>query len=239
MVSRRRASKGAALCTHDYFRQVGSYVHVHLNPVAAAIVTDPCGYAHSGHREICTARLIDVPSVLIGFENGTASNSRVSYLSTNTSHPWLDGSTEASKWKSRISSFVIGAISCTQRSQPPPGTCSSQSANAKRSVSRSPKAGRRTGSGKPRWTGSPPSSGGSPPRPGRGRFRALLRRSRPRRPRLRRRHRLPPFVRALLRVRGLLEMSARCAESAATAVRRFADLRSAEGILRRAESMEP
>lgn len=78
--------------SQDYFRQVVSYVH--LNPVAARIVTDPSDYAQSGHREIigrCTPRLIDVPSVLIGFEDGIASNSRASYLN------WVRAVAEA-KW---------------------------------------------------------------------------------------------------------------------------------------------
>jgi hypothetical protein len=67
--------------SQDYFRQVVSYVH--LNPVAAAVVTDPSDYAHSGHREIigrAPARLIDVPSVLLGFQEGIAGDARASYL---------------------------------------------------------------------------------------------------------------------------------------------------------------
>lgn len=57
--------------SNDYFRQVVSYVH--LNPVAAGVVSDPADYDHSGHREIVghgPARLVDVSSVLIGFEDG-------------------------------------------------------------------------------------------------------------------------------------------------------------------------
>lgn len=67
--------------SQDYFRQVISYVH--LNPVAAAIVDDPADYENSGHREIIgrrPSRLIDVPSVLTGFEDGFASDGRERYL---------------------------------------------------------------------------------------------------------------------------------------------------------------
>ena len=57
--------------SNDYLRQVVSYVH--LNPVAAGIVEDPVDYRNSGHREIvghCPPCLIDIPSVLIGFNEG-------------------------------------------------------------------------------------------------------------------------------------------------------------------------
>ena len=67
--------------SQDYFRQVVSYVH--LNPVAAEIVNDPADYSYSGHREIighCPSRLIDVPSVLIGFDDGIAPDARERYL---------------------------------------------------------------------------------------------------------------------------------------------------------------
>lgn len=67
--------------SQDYFRQVVSYVH--LNPVAAGIVDDPADYPNSGHREIvgrCPPRLIDIPSVLIGFEEGISLGAREAYL---------------------------------------------------------------------------------------------------------------------------------------------------------------
>jgi len=69
--------------SQEYFRQVVSYVH--LNPVAAAIVKDPADYSHSGHREIigrCPPRLVDVPSVLVGFDDGFVSDARGSYLAS-------------------------------------------------------------------------------------------------------------------------------------------------------------
>ena len=67
--------------SQDYFRQVVSYVH--LNPVAAGIVDDPVDYPNSGHREIIghrPPRLIDVPSVLVGFDDGLGSAARERYL---------------------------------------------------------------------------------------------------------------------------------------------------------------
>lgn len=67
--------------TQDYFRQVVSYVH--LNPVAAAIVNDPADYLNSGHREIIghsPNRLIDITSVLVGFDDGISSDARERYL---------------------------------------------------------------------------------------------------------------------------------------------------------------
>ena len=76
----------------DYFRQVVSYVH--LNPVAAGIVKDPVDYPNSGHREIIghrQPRLIDIPSVLIGFNEGPSSAGRESYLS------WIRAVAEA-RW---------------------------------------------------------------------------------------------------------------------------------------------
>ena len=69
--------------SQEYFRQVVSYVH--LNPVAAAIVDDPTDYSQSGHREIighCPPRLVDVPSVLVGFDEGFVSDARESYLAS-------------------------------------------------------------------------------------------------------------------------------------------------------------
>jgi REP element-mobilizing transposase RayT len=67
--------------SQDYFRQVVSYVH--LNPVAAGIVEDPVDYPNSGHREIIgrrQPRLIDIPSVPVGFNEGPGSAGRDSYL---------------------------------------------------------------------------------------------------------------------------------------------------------------
>jgi REP element-mobilizing transposase RayT len=68
--------------THDYFRQAVSYVH--LNPVAAGIVTDPSEHPHCGHAEIIggrEARLVDVSSVLRGFDDGLATDPRDRYRS--------------------------------------------------------------------------------------------------------------------------------------------------------------
>jgi hypothetical protein len=68
--------------SQDYFRQAVSYVH--LNPVEAKIVTDPADYENCGHAEILGFRespLIDVPSVLSGFDDGLEKNPRERYLS--------------------------------------------------------------------------------------------------------------------------------------------------------------
>ena len=54
--------------TQDYFRQVVSYVH--LNPVAAGVVSDPAKHPYSGHREViglCQPVLVDRSAVLRGF----------------------------------------------------------------------------------------------------------------------------------------------------------------------------
>jgi len=67
--------------SQDYFRQAVSYVH--LNPVEAKIVTDPADYQRCGHAEILglgESRLIDVPAVLRGFDDGVAGNPQDRYL---------------------------------------------------------------------------------------------------------------------------------------------------------------
>ena len=78
--------------SQDYFRQVVSYVH--LNPVAAGIDNDPIDYPNCGHREIVgyrPPRLIDFPSVLIGFNEGPRPAARESYLT------WIRAVAEA-RW---------------------------------------------------------------------------------------------------------------------------------------------
>ena len=68
--------------SQDYFRQAVSYVH--LNPVEAEIVTDPSDYKQCGHSEILglkESKLVDVPSVLRGFDDGVGENPLESYLS--------------------------------------------------------------------------------------------------------------------------------------------------------------
>jgi len=68
--------------TQDYLRQAVSYVH--LNPVAAGIVSDPSRHRNSGHGEIlgcAEARLIDRGVVLRGFDDGLAADPRDRYLS--------------------------------------------------------------------------------------------------------------------------------------------------------------
>ena len=67
--------------SQDYFRQVVSYVH--LNPVAAGIIDDPVDYPNSGHQEIVgrrPPRLIDIASVLVGFDDRLGSAARERYL---------------------------------------------------------------------------------------------------------------------------------------------------------------
>ncbi len=54
--------------SEEYFRQVIAYVH--LNPVAAGIVTDPAEYVFSGHREVigtCRPHVIDRQATLRSF----------------------------------------------------------------------------------------------------------------------------------------------------------------------------
>ena len=68
--------------SQDYFRQAVSYVH--MNPVAANIVSDPADYQRCGHSEVLGLEkpvLIDVPTVLRGFDDGLADNPRDRYLS--------------------------------------------------------------------------------------------------------------------------------------------------------------
>jgi REP element-mobilizing transposase RayT len=68
--------------TQDYFRQAVSYVH--LNPVAAGIVSDPSEHPYCGHGEIIgdrQARLVDASAVLRGFDDGLATDPRDRYLS--------------------------------------------------------------------------------------------------------------------------------------------------------------
>ena len=67
--------------SQDYFRQVVAYVH--LNPVAAGVVGDPVDFPNSGHREIVghrPPRLVDLSSVLIGFDDRLGHNARERYL---------------------------------------------------------------------------------------------------------------------------------------------------------------
>jgi len=67
--------------TNEYFRQVIAYVH--LNPVSACTVDDPCDYVYSGHREIigaCHPHVIDRRSVLLGFGDGSPQDRVEDYL---------------------------------------------------------------------------------------------------------------------------------------------------------------
>ena len=77
----RSRYRARVIDSEDYFRQVISYVH--LNPVAAGIVNDPAEYPHSGHIEILgrrEPRLIDVPAVLVGFDDDLGPDARERYL---------------------------------------------------------------------------------------------------------------------------------------------------------------
>jgi hypothetical protein len=60
--------KAKLVDSQRYFDQLLAYVH--LNPVAAGVVSDPAEYRYSGHREILTrakAALVDVDEVLAAF----------------------------------------------------------------------------------------------------------------------------------------------------------------------------
>jgi putative transposase len=80
--------------SNDYFRQVVAYVH--LNPVAAGLVTDPAEYPLSGHREAIGSRpptILDVKSLLEVFEASVPSLMRAEYLSwvrLVAEERWLD-----------------------------------------------------------------------------------------------------------------------------------------------------
>ena len=78
--------------SEDYYRQVIAYVH--LNPVAAGVVTDPAEYVYSGHREVigaCRPYVIDRPATLRGFGPFRDLNPAEDYLS------WIRSIAEA-RW---------------------------------------------------------------------------------------------------------------------------------------------
>jgi putative transposase len=97
----------------DYFRQVVSYVH--LNPVAAGLVSDPVDYANCGHGEIIghrPARLVDPPSVLIEFEDeiGGGRENYLKWIRHVAEAKWLDqGLRELPWWKSARDQAEIAA----------------------------------------------------------------------------------------------------------------------------------
>ena len=73
--------KARIIDSNQYFRQVVAYVH--LNPVAAGIVSDPAKYIMSGHREaIGRSRpmLLDVNSLLAAFGEPDQDRARNAYL---------------------------------------------------------------------------------------------------------------------------------------------------------------
>lgn len=78
--------------SNDYFGQVVAYVH--LNPVAAGLVTDPADYALSGHREAIgkrRAEILDSQAMLELFGEEDPSRMRRAYLD------WVRSVAEA-KW---------------------------------------------------------------------------------------------------------------------------------------------
>jgi REP element-mobilizing transposase RayT len=98
----------------NYFRQVVSYVH--LNPVAAGLVSDPVDYANSGHREIVghrPTRLVDLSSVLIEFEDELGDGARDNYfkwIRNVAEAKWVDqGIEELPWWKSARDKDEIAA----------------------------------------------------------------------------------------------------------------------------------
>ena len=67
--------------SNDYFKMVVAYVH--LNHVAAGLVTDPADYPLSGHREAIGSRppsILDVKSLLEVFDATAPSLMRADYL---------------------------------------------------------------------------------------------------------------------------------------------------------------
>ena len=100
----------------EYFRQVVSYVH--LNPVAAGIVDDPVEYPNSGHREIVgyrPPRLVDLPSVLAGFEGASLADARESYGA------WVRAVAEAKWLDQRIGELPWWRMARDQDEIVPPG----------------------------------------------------------------------------------------------------------------------
>jgi REP element-mobilizing transposase RayT len=78
--------------SNDYFGQVVAYVH--LNPVAAGLVTDPADYALSGHREAIgqrRPRILDSGALVELFGEENPSLMRTAYLE------WVRSVAEA-KW---------------------------------------------------------------------------------------------------------------------------------------------
>ena len=99
----------------NYFRQVVSYVH--LNPVSAGLVSDPVDYANSGHREIVghrPTRLVDLPSVLIEFEDELGDGARDNYfkwIRNVAEAKWVDqGLEELPWWESARDKDEIAAV---------------------------------------------------------------------------------------------------------------------------------
>lgn len=90
--------------SNEYFKQVVAYVH--LNPVAAGIMTDPADYPLSGHREAIGSRpptILDVKRLLEVFDASDPSSMRAEYLSRVrlvAEERWLDqGLTDLPWWQ--------------------------------------------------------------------------------------------------------------------------------------------
>lgn len=81
--------------SEEYFRQVVAYVH--LNPVAAGIVSDPADFVFSGHREVigaCQQHVIDRQATLRSFGSPPQLSAADNYLG------WLRDMVEA-RWADR------------------------------------------------------------------------------------------------------------------------------------------
>ena len=88
--------------SNEYFKQVVAYVH--LNPVAAGIVTDPADYPLSGHREAIGSRaptILDALSLLEVFDASDPALMRAEYLSwvrLVAEERWLDQGLKDLPW---------------------------------------------------------------------------------------------------------------------------------------------
>ena len=109
--------------SQDYFRQAVSYVH--LNPIAANIVSDPADYQRCGHSEnlgLDEPVLIYVPAVLRSFDDGLADDPRDLYLSWIrhvAGLRWIDqGIRELPWWKSADNLDEIASPATQPESRP-------------------------------------------------------------------------------------------------------------------------
>ena len=106
--------KARVVDSEEYFCQVIAYVH--LNPVAAGIVDDPCAYEHCGHGTLLGRRppvILDVGEALRSFGDEIAS-ARAQYLRevrAVAEARWLkDGIRQLPWWQTASSDDEVAAV---------------------------------------------------------------------------------------------------------------------------------